>query len=92
MFHQTCGRLQKLSAEVHGAGGYRTVHTVADLAGMLLSDSWPKKAGDLSFQSALSACLQALEFQADGAKTRRAFVECRSKAGITVMLDDEARH
>jgi hypothetical protein len=84
--------IKAISAELHGVGGYKTVHTVADLAGILMSNSWPKKAGDLTFKRAISACLTALEIQADGAKARRAFVDAAHRAGITVLPDDAARH
>ncbi len=80
--------IKEISARIHGPGGYRTVHTVAGLAGILMSDSWPKKAGDPMFQRALSACLSALEVQADGDRARRAFVNAARKAGISVLPDD----
>lgn len=84
--------IKEISAQIHGVGGYKTVHTVADLAGILMSNSWPKKAGDPFFQRAIAACLTALEVQGQGDKARRAFVDAARKAGIAVLPDDAVRH
>lgn len=80
--------IKEVSVEIHGTGGYRNVHTVADLAGMLMSDRWPKRAGSTKFQRALAQCLTALEKQSGGDLARRAFVEAAREAGITVLPDD----
>ncbi|MBW9055641.1 DUF982 domain-containing protein [Rhizobium mesosinicum] len=84
--------IKKISAQIHGVGGYRTVHTVAGLAGILMSDNWPKKAGDPFFQRAMAACLTALEVQGQGDKARKAFVNAARNAGITILPDDAAKH
>jgi hypothetical protein len=80
--------IKKISVEIHGIGGYRNVHTVADLASILLSDQWPKRAGTTTFQRALAQCLMALENQSRGDVARKAFVEAARDAGVTVLPDD----
>lgn len=82
--------IKEISVEIHGIGGYRNVHTVADLAGILMSDQWPKKAGSTAFQHALARCLTALENQGGGNLARSAFVAAARDAGITVLPDDSA--
>ncbi len=80
--------IKQVSVQIHGIGGYRNVHTVADLATILMSERWPKKAGSTTFQRALAQCLTALENQKGGDLARKAFVDAARDAGITVMPDD----
>jgi hypothetical protein len=80
--------IKEISVEIHGIGGYRNVHTVADLASILISDRWPKKAGNTAFRHALAQCLSALENQGGRNRARKAFVEAARDVGITVLPDD----
>ena len=79
--------IKKISVQIEGHG-YRDIHTVSGLTGFLMSDRWPKKAGNTAFQHALAQCLTALENQGGGNRARKAFVEAARDAGITVLPDD----
>jgi hypothetical protein len=80
--------IKQISVQIHDIGGYRNVHTLADLAGILMSDRWPKKADNTNFQRALAQCLIALEKQGRGDLARKAFVDAARDAGINVIPDD----
>ncbi|WP_374992010.1 DUF982 domain-containing protein [Rhizobium sp. Pop5] len=77
-----------ISVQIQGVGRYRSAHTVADLAGMLISDDWLSQAGDPTFQRALVACLTALTDQSGGDRARKAFVAAARAAGIALLPDD----
>jgi hypothetical protein len=53
-----------------------------------MSDKWPKKAGNTTFQRAPALCFTAIENQRGGAFARKAFVDAARDARITVMPDD----
>jgi hypothetical protein len=80
--------IKMISAQIQGVGSYRSARTVADLAGMLMSNDWPRKAGDPIFQRALVACLTALTDQSGGSRARKAFIAAARAAGITLLPDD----
>lgn len=80
--------IKMITAQIHGAGRYRSARTVADLAGMLISDDWPNKARDPIFQRALVVCLTALTDQSGGNRARKAFIAAARAAGITLLPED----
>ncbi|MBB3447272.1 DUF982 domain-containing protein [Rhizobium sp. BK379] len=80
-------RIKKISVQIDGQG-YRDFHTVSGLSGLLMSEKWPKKAGNTMFQRALAQCFRALATHGGGARARKAFVDAARDARITVLPDD----
>ncbi|MEK1897495.1 MAG: DUF982 domain-containing protein [Rhizobium sp.] len=70
-------------------GRYRHADTVEDLAAMLLSGKWTLSKAP-SFHRALMTSLEALEFYADSASARTAFVAAAHETGLHVLPDDVA--
>ncbi|CDM57688.1 putative conserved protein [Rhizobium favelukesii] len=69
-------------------GKYRVVTSVAAM-GEILTMRWPEDQQGDAWQAAVSACLRALEEQANGEAARAAFIMAAEDAGIRVNADAE---
>ncbi|MBY5660432.1 DUF982 domain-containing protein [Rhizobium leguminosarum] len=67
---------------------FSTATTVTGLMGILMSDRWPKRASDTTWQHALATCTRCLQLETDTSKARSAFVEAARQAGLKVLPDD----
>ncbi|MBY5645887.1 DUF982 domain-containing protein [Rhizobium leguminosarum] len=67
---------------------FSTATTVTGLLGILMSDRWPKRANDTTWQHALATCTRSLQLETDTSKARTAFVEAARHAGLKVLPDD----
>ncbi len=81
--------IRPLLVEIEGLARYRQAFTVDELAGLLLSVSWPLSGRQTSeFHHALATSLDALEFYIDSEVARAAFVDAAHVAGLHVLPDD----
>jgi hypothetical protein len=72
--------------ELHGIGKYRTVTSTEEAARHLTGKEWPEKESP-AFQSAIKACIAALENtrkRALASKARQAFIDAAEDADIYV--------
>jgi hypothetical protein len=72
--------------ELHGIGKYRNVTSTEEAARHLTGMNWPDKDSP-AFQSAVKACIAALENtrrKALAAKARQAFIDAAGEADIYV--------
>ena len=65
-------------------GQYRTLWTVEDAAGHLLSKEWPAGNHGKTKHLALRACLEALEGKGTAEQARKCFLEAAFEAGVFV--------
>ncbi|MGO8535892.1 DUF982 domain-containing protein [Rhizobium ruizarguesonis] len=68
---------------------FSTATTVTGLIGILMSDRWPKRANDTTWQHALATCTRSLQLETDSSTARTAFVEAARQTGLKVLPDDE---
>ncbi|MHC2485504.1 DUF982 domain-containing protein [Rhizobium leguminosarum] len=81
--------IRPLHVEIEGLARYRQAHTVDELAGLLLSVSWPSYGKQLSeFHRALATSLDAMALYLDPEIARDAFVKAAHAAGMHVLPDD----
>jgi len=81
--------IRPLHVEIEGLARYRQAHTVDQLAGLLLSVSWPANGKQTSeFHHALATSLDAMELYLDPNVAREAFVNAAHVAGMQVLPDD----
>ncbi len=81
--------IRPLHVEIEGLARYRQAYTVDQLAGLLLSVSWPSSGKQTSeFHHALATSLDALELYVDPEVARAAFVDAAHVAGLHVLPDD----
>jgi hypothetical protein len=83
--------IRPLHVEIEGLARYRQAYSVDELAGLLLSVSWPS-GGKQSFEfhQALATSLDAMERYLDPEIARDAFVKAAHAAGLHVLPDDMA--
>ncbi|ANL75703.1 hypothetical protein AMC83_PE00290 (plasmid) [Rhizobium phaseoli] len=81
--------IRPLHVEIEGLARYRQANTVDQLAGLLLSVSWPPGGKQSSeFHNALATSLDAMELYLDPEVARDAFVKAAHAAGMHVLPDD----
>jgi hypothetical protein len=83
--------IRSISVAIYGIGKFKVVQSVADLAGLLLSDQWPEETKGNSWRRALAECLSSLETLTGGPRARKAFVTAAREAKIAVMPDDASK-